>query len=462
MADDSLKPPLTRRVPGAARCGPRSTTRPVLPDALLKRMQAAVDAARANRDKGQVQPGMAGIAGTAPRVTRRAATPLLPVQSAPPSARTSPPVTTPQVTTPPVTTPPVTTPPVTTPPVTTPPVTTPPVTTPPVTSRPVPIPPPRRSAPRRPGRRGPRVAGTAALGVVVFAAGAVAATLWARATGVASPGTRSHSTAPNTSPRSSAPPSSPPPRTQSPSPAAVAANLAATWVATQIGHDQYVACDKAMCDALTAHGFPGRKLQLIRPHSHPPVHAQVVVVTPVVARQFASNPAAKWAPAVLTRVGSGTSAIFIRVVSSQGAGAYNSALSKDVQQRKSSAQHLLRSAHVKASAAARSDLAQGRVDARLIVVLTSLAALHPIQILGFGTAYADATPGIPLRQADLAPSVAASNLKWSAYVGFLRKVLAAEPATYRPHSAALTHNGANTLVFRIDFSAPSPLHLVGP
>ena len=423
MADDSLKPPLTRRVPGAARCGPRSTTRPVLPEALLKRMQAAVDAARANREKGQVQRGMTG---TATRATLRAGTPSLPVQATPPTALTSPPVTSP------------------------------PVTSPPATSRPVPVKlPPRRAAPRRPRRRGPRVAGAAALGVVVFAAGAVAATLWARATGSASHGTRAHST-PSTSPRSS-----PPPRTQSPNPATVAANLAASWVATQIGHEQYVACDKAMCDALTAHGYPGRKLQLIRPHSQPPLHAQVVVVTPVVARQFASNPAAKWAPAVLTRVGSGTSAISIRVVSSKGAGAYNSALSKDVQQRKSSAQHLLRSAHVKATAPARSDLAHGRVDARLIVVLTSLAALHPIQILGFGTAYTGASPGVPLRQADLAPSDAASHLKWSAYVGFLRKVLAKEPGTYRPHSAALTHNGANTLVFRIEFSAPSPLHLVG-
>src|SRR5689334_10820393 len=46
MDDDSPSPPLTRRVPGAARSGPATTNQPVLPDALLRRMRAAVDAAR--------------------------------------------------------------------------------------------------------------------------------------------------------------------------------------------------------------------------------------------------------------------------------------------------------------------------------------------------------------------------------------------------------------------------------
>jgi hypothetical protein len=457
MADDSLKPPLTRRIPGAARSGPRSTTRPVLPDALLKRMQAAVDAARATRDREQVQPGRA-LRGPAPLMqpetttpetaTPETATPSMPVQIWPP-AQTSPPVTSP------------------------------PVTSPPVTSRALPVQPPQRPTPgptprpisrpnpRMPRRRGPRVAGAAALAVILFTAGAVAATLWAHASGAAPHGTRPqnmppHSTPlPSTPPRSS-PPSSPPPKSQSPSPATVMANIAASWVASQVSHDDYVACDKAMCDALAAHGFPGRKLQLIRPNSSFPQHAQVVVVTPVLARQFGSTPTTKWAPAVLTRIGFGASAILIRIVSSKGAAAYGSALSKDVQQRKASAQHLLTSAHVKASAAARNDLVQGRVDARLIVVLTALAAVHPIEILGFGTTFAGASPGIPLRVADLAPNDAASRMKWSDYLRFLQKVLAAQPTTYRPQSAGLIHASSSKLVFQIEFSAPSPLLIVGP
>src|SRR5262249_54187033 len=49
MAEDSPAPPLTRRGPGATRGGPGSLARPVLSEALLERMQAAGDAARADQ-----------------------------------------------------------------------------------------------------------------------------------------------------------------------------------------------------------------------------------------------------------------------------------------------------------------------------------------------------------------------------------------------------------------------------
>jgi hypothetical protein len=498
VADDSLKAPLARRVPGAARSGPRSTTRPVLPDALLRRMQAAVDAARTTRDREHVQPGrtvdrtadravawandnpapvkqtarsgfgeisrpapvtMPDAAARALAPTPEIAGPGLPVQIWPP-VEPSPALTGPPVTSPPVTSPPVTSPAATGPPVTSPPVTSPAATGPVVA---IPVQAPQRRTRRRPCRRGPRVAGAAALAVILFTA-AVAATLWARASGAASHGSgpnskASHNTPPSTAP-ASAPPSNPPARSQSPSPRP--ASLAASWVASQVSHDVYVACDKAMCDALTAHGFPGRKLQLVRPKSPYPVHAQVVVMTPVLARQFGRSATAKWAPAVLTRIGSGSSAIFIRIVSSKGAAAYNSMLSKDVQQRKASAHQLLVSSHVKASAAARNDLAQGRVDDRLIVVLTALAAVHPIEIVSFGTNFAGASPGIPLRVADLAANDSASGMKWADYLRFLRKELGAQPTTYRPQSDVLAHDGTSKLVFQIEFSAPSPLLIVGP
>jgi hypothetical protein len=477
MADDSLKPPLTRRIPGAARSGPRSTTRPVLPEAVLKQMQAAVDAARASRDNEHLQrdraadfPAAAKNSQAARSVFAEISRPV-PVETAAPSTR-APATPAPETTTPEIAGTAAARPIQIWPPAETgpraigPPATSSQASSPPATVRVLPVPAPQRPAPRRsrsPRRRGPRVAGAAALAVILFASGAVAATLWARASGAASHGLRPHSTRPHsTPPPSTQPPSSPPPTSPSVSPATVTANLAATWVARQVSHNDYVACDKAMCDALTARGFPGRKLKLIRPNSPYPLLAQIMVETPLVAHQFGSNFATKWAPAILTRVGSGAAAIFIRIVSAKGAASYNSALSKDVQQRKASAQHLLGNAHVKAAAAAKNDLAQGRVDARLIVVLTALAAVHPIEILGFGDTFAGASRGIPLRVADLAPNDAASRMKWRDYVGFLRKVLAAQPTTYRPQSVKLIPGGVGKLVFQIEFSAPSPLGIAGP
>src|SRR5947209_5960729 len=47
MTNRGPTPPLTRRVPGASGSGPGKSARTLLPDAVLQRMQAAVEAARA-------------------------------------------------------------------------------------------------------------------------------------------------------------------------------------------------------------------------------------------------------------------------------------------------------------------------------------------------------------------------------------------------------------------------------
>jgi hypothetical protein len=57
MGDDSSKSPLTRRVPGATRAGPASSSRPELPAELLQRMQAVVSAAHAQAKQEEETPG---------------------------------------------------------------------------------------------------------------------------------------------------------------------------------------------------------------------------------------------------------------------------------------------------------------------------------------------------------------------------------------------------------------------
>jgi hypothetical protein len=57
MGDDSSKSPLTRRVPGATRAGPASSSRADLPTELLQRMQAVVNAAHAQAKQEEEAPG---------------------------------------------------------------------------------------------------------------------------------------------------------------------------------------------------------------------------------------------------------------------------------------------------------------------------------------------------------------------------------------------------------------------
>jgi len=286
----------------------------------------------------------------------------------------------------------------------------------------------------RPSR--PRVVGVAAVAVVLVAAGTVAAVLTSRA--------------------------------QAPKPAAnrtagpgTAASRAADWVESQVSHSAVVACDHIMCGALASARFPEHNLQPIGPTSPYPVRADVVVVTPALQRQFGSNLAAQVAPSILAQFGTGAATISIRVVAQQGAAEYKSALAADLRLRRAGGAALLASHQVTASALAREDLTSGRVDARLIVVLTALASVHPVDIVGFGAVVRGTSADVPLRMADIAVDDAAAKLSPAAYAAFLNAVLKAQPTQYAPQTAGPLPSGGQS-VFQIQFSAPSPLGLLGP
>jgi hypothetical protein len=66
MGSDGIGAPLSRRVPGAARLGPGQAVPPVLPESVLNRMQAAIDAEHAQAEvRGQGEPNTEPL----PRVT---------------------------------------------------------------------------------------------------------------------------------------------------------------------------------------------------------------------------------------------------------------------------------------------------------------------------------------------------------------------------------------------------------
>jgi hypothetical protein len=301
----------------------------------------------------------------------------------------------------------------------------------------------------------------AALAVILTAAVAFALSSRSSARNAHSPQSER---SPSQGPQSQKPQSQKPTPTPTPTPpskSAVTASVAAAWVATQVGHGVVVACDKAMCHALTAHGFPGRHLRLIRPGSSAPPHAQVIIVTHAVKRQFGSSLTTKWAPVAMASFGAGSAGINVRIEAPHGAARYVAALKADLRSRKARGAGLLNRQHVSTSATARKQLVTGKVDSRLIVVLTALAAVHPIRILDFGTAFTGASVRIPLRIAYLAQNYAAASMRRSAYLRFLSMQLNRQPGMYRPEVSGLTRDAAGTLAFQIRFPAPSPLGVLG-
>jgi hypothetical protein len=241
----------------------------------------------------------------------------------------------------------------------------------------------------------------------------------------------------------------------------LASRQAASWVAQQVNRDDVVSCDRAMCDALKADGFPAGKVLMLGPTSPPPVTSAVVVVTAAVRSMFGSSVDAAWAPVVLASFGSGPAEISIRVIASHGALAYQSALRAGVAGRISYGTGLLDDNRIVLWSMADHQLAAGQVDARLVLAIESLAAYKPVEVVEFGNVGPGASQGLPLRFADLAENGQMASMSSSAYVRAMQAHLSAENIQFRPLGSQTVVLPGGQDVLQVEFAAPSPLGSIG-
>lgn len=237
---------------------------------------------------------------------------------------------------------------------------------------------------------------------------------------------------------------------------ALAQSQAASWVASQVSKSAVVSCDQAMCAALTKDGFPAGKLLRLGPTSLPPVTSAVVVETPAVLYLFGSSLSQAWAPAVLATFGTGTAQVAVRVMAPHGTGTYMSELSNDLTVRRNYGGTLLNNNQITLSSVARQQLSAGRVDARLVLAVASMAHDQPVDIVQFGNIGSGASPGVPLRFADMAVSDAPPGMSIPDYETALGVAVTAVNPQYEPTSSGTTTSKGKT-VFRVEFTAPSPL-----
>ena len=234
---------------------------------------------------------------------------------------------------------------------------------------------------------------------------------------------------------------------------------AATWVAQQVSHDVMVSCDRMICAALTADGFPPRELLLLGSTSTYPLTSAVVVETAAVRDMFGTS-LNTYAPAVLAAFGSGNSQVTVRVIWPGGAAAYHRALGADLVDRKESGGALLQINVITLSPTARTQLIAGQVDSRLMLAIAALATKEPVDVVQFGNIGPGADADMPLRYADLAQNDPAAHLAGSAYLRSMRADLGT--AAYRPATTTTVVLPGGEAVLRIEFTAPSPLGLFGP
>ena len=239
-------------------------------------------------------------------------------------------------------------------------------------------------------------------------------------------------------------------------------NIAAAWVAGQVGAGDVVSCDPATCQALTAHGIPAARLLTLSSGRTDPLRSQVIVATKVVRNEFGRRLGSAYAPAVIASFGHGNLRIDIRVIAPHGAVAYRSAVRKDVQNRKDSGSALLRSPQITTSAVARSQLVAGRVDWRLMISIADLGSIRPVSILAFGDRGPGASPSMPLRSADLAEAAGPNGRASPAYVRSMISSLRAEGEAYVPAHIRTVRLTTGQAALRIEFAAPSPVGLPVP
>ena len=256
------------------------------------------------------------------------------------------------------------------------------------------------------------------------------------------PGSTAQATAPTTRPTASAAP-----RTAAQVRAATAA-----WVASQVSRAKPISCDPVMCQALRADGVPAADLLVLKPGGGDPLRSGVIVVTPTVTKMVGTEFLTANAPAAIASFGSGSRQDSVRVIYPQGAAAYAAALRQDIAERKANEVTLLENPRVTAPSSVRQQLQGGQVNSRLLLTLAQLASQWPLSIVAFGDHAPGASPGVPLRSADLA--VTGDAVGRARQMAAFARQLQDFYASARIRAVRLA-NGQD--VVQVAFPAPSPL-----
>ncbi len=241
--------------------------------------------------------------------------------------------------------------------------------------------------------------------------------------------------------------------------AAAARARAATWVSREVSRSAIVGCDAVMCRLLVKAGVPSSDLMLINPSREDPLGADVIVATPLLQSQFGSRLGTEYAPAVLASFGAGDVRVDVRVIAADGADAYQQALTRDITARELQGTQIVGNSRIALPPTAKTELAAGQVDPRLLITLPALAHRYPVRVLAFYNRGPDASSGVPLSGVKLAGSDPEAGLPAHAYLRWLVSFLHSQRSLYRAASVRTAWLHGRAVVF-IKFALPSPVGLL--
>jgi hypothetical protein len=241
--------------------------------------------------------------------------------------------------------------------------------------------------------------------------------------------------------------------------AAAAHTAAARWIAAQVSTDAIVSCDPQMCTRLEAYGIPSGRLLPLGGSNPAPLGSDLIVSTSAVRGEFGARLSTVYAPVVLASFGTGSARTAVRVVAADGSTAYMRSLRTDVAARATAGRLLLQNPRLHASGPARHALAAGQVDSRMLSAFAALAQIYRVQVVDFSRPAPGASPGMPLRAADIAP-VGPGIRHRSSTVASLARFLRNQLAPFRPANITIVRLASGREVLLVEYGAPSPLGLL--
>lgn len=238
-----------------------------------------------------------------------------------------------------------------------------------------------------------------------------------------------------------------------------ARTAAVSWVAINLSRTSVLACDRATCAELEAHGYPATALVPLTADAGEIRRADLAVVTAAVQTVLGRNLPELTASQPLAVFGAGEAAIELRVVTPDGPDGYEQRAAIDRRQRAGAGAQLARSSRLELAPEAGEELRAGRVDTRILTVLPALLADHRLAVQQFSVS-PEEPPGSPLRILDVARvddnAVAADDAGTESIIRFLN----AQWPPFLPSWAEVVDAPAGR-VLRITYPAPSPLGLLG-
>jgi hypothetical protein len=115
---------------------------------------------------------------------------------------------------------------------------------------------------------------------------------------------------------------------------------------------------------------------------------------------------------------------------------------------------------LRVSPAGRRELAAGQADTRLLSAIGALATPYHVDIAGFGVPAAGASPGVPLRSADISLTRPRRG-RDAATLNSVKRFPLAQQAPFRPADVTTVRLASGQTVLHVEFTGPSPLGLLG-